>query len=107
MTKPSLIRAGWVRAKEYGLAVVAAALMYGGVHQFISALSYPLSGLTLQLVNTLLMRAFRDRVPLPNYYPGVPWLFHLRVAAGGMFVLIVGSMVGLWINAKGQRQPDS
>ena len=103
MTKPNLLRAGWMLGKEHALAVMAAALMYGGIHQIISALKYPLTDLMLKVVNAILRRGLRD--VLPNYYGGIPWQYHAKVVAVGVIVLIVGIFIGLWVHAKNHRQP--
>lgn len=104
MTKPNLLRAGWVHVKPYLPAVLATALMYGGINQVISVLKYPLTDLTLKVVNALRMKALRDIMPLPNYYGGFPWQYHAKLIATGVIVLIVGMFIGLWAHARYQRQ---
>jgi hypothetical protein len=107
MTKPNLLRAGRLHLKEYLPEVMAAALMYGGIHQVISALKYPLTDLTLKVANAILLKALRDTLPLPDYYGGIPWQYHAKVVAIGFIMVIVGMFVALWVDARHHRQLTS
>jgi hypothetical protein len=98
MTRASRLRAGWIYVKQYGTAVVAAGLMYAGIYQIISALKYPIANGILKILNAILVRGFRDRMPLPEY-GWIPWAFHARVVAMGVIVIVVGLFVGLWTNS--------
>jgi len=100
MTKANLVRVGWARIKHQIPAVIAAALVYGGLHQTISTLRWTLAGAVLGLINFIIRTGFRDVFPLENPYSGVPWTFHVRVAAVGVMVMTVGLLVGVWVNAK-------
>jgi hypothetical protein len=105
MSKPSLLRAGWTRIKEYLPPVIAAALMYEGIRQIIGVLRYVVTGLVLRGINAVISSGFRDRMPLQNYYDGAPWQFHVRVAAESVIVTVIGMFIGLWVNAR--TQPKS
>jgi len=100
MSKANLVRVGWARIKHQIPAVIAAALMYGGLNQMISTLRYPLTGAVLGLINFIIRTGFRNVFLLQNPYSGVPWTFHVRVAAVGVMVMTVGLLVGVWVNAK-------
>ena len=106
MTETGLVRAGWVRVKEYLPAVMAAGLMYGGINQILSVLKYLLSGVALTGINEVIRLGFRDRVPLENDYWAVPWTYHVRPIAGAIIVLVVGMFLGLWANARNQQHPS-
>jgi hypothetical protein len=107
MSGPSKLRLAWVYIKEYGAAVVAAALMYGGTHQVISALKYPFTSGLLQLVNVVIHRGFPDSLPLPDYSGTIPWISQARICAVGVIVIVVGIMVGLWANVRSERHATS
>ena len=104
MTRPSLLRAGWIHVKQNVLAVMAAAVMYVGLHQVFGGLRYPLADLTMQLVNVIFMKAVRDHLPLPNGYRGIPWQYHAKIVAEGVILAVVGMFIGLWANARNQRR---
>lgn len=106
MTRSPLLNGAWTYVKEYAAAVIAAALMYAGIRQIISAVSFPVTDGVLQLVNAIIQRGFRDRMPLPDYYGEIPWLFPVRVAAVGVIAVVVGSFVGLWVNLRKQRRSN-
>ncbi len=103
MTKKNLLRAGWVRVKEFLLAVMAAALMYGGLHQILGVLKYILSGLALGIINAGIRNNFHDSLTLSNPYTGIPWQYQARVAAVGATVMVVGMFLGLWAHARSHR----
>ena len=104
MTLSPPFRAGWIKVKGQGLAVVAAVLMYGGLHQMLGALRCPLTGAVLSLINGIIRRGFPTVVPLSNGYIRVPvLLFDIRVFAVGLIVATVGLLVGLWVNIRAAR----
>jgi len=105
MTKPNLLRAGWTQVKEYAPAVMAAALMYGGIREIFEGILYVIANLTMKGLNAVFLRAFRDVLPLPNQFAGVPWQFHAKLAAEGVIVAVLGMFLGLWVNARAQRHP--
>ncbi len=104
MTRTSPSRVAMTYIKEYGPAIIAAALLYGGIHQVISVLTQPIAIGIMHLINAVSRRTFRDITLLPEY-GGIPWLFFTRVVASGVIVIVVGILVGLWANARSQRQP--
>jgi hypothetical protein len=77
--------------------------MYGGIHQIISALKYLFTNGIVQLINVVIQRDFPDHFLLPDY-SGIPWSFHARIIAEGVFVIVVGIFFGLWAKARSQRQ---
>jgi len=100
------LREGWNKVREYLPAVMAAALMYGGIYQIIAALRYPLTGVVVIAIKAIVKRAFRDRVPLPNYFL-FPWQLTATSIATGVIVLVVGMFIGLWVNARSQYKSGS
>jgi hypothetical protein len=106
MTTPSLLRAGWTHLKEYAPPVMAAALMYGGIHQILSAFQYPLSNYAVKLINLILRQAFRDVMPLAGF-GAIPWLFYAKVVAEGVIIAVVGMFIGLWVQARSQHRPTT
>jgi len=105
MSEPSLFRAGWVHVKQYAPSVMAAGAMYKGLLQIVGGLKYPVTDLTMRVANAIFMRAVRDHLPLPNDYGGVPWQYHASIIAEGVILAVVGTFVGLWVNARSKRQP--
>lgn len=55
-TKPTLPRVGRIRAQEFAPAVMAAALMYGAIHQVVSVMKGVLGIGIMRLVNAILER---------------------------------------------------
>jgi hypothetical protein len=104
MTSARLLNQGWIRAKTHAPGVVAAALMYGGIHQILSAIQYPLSNYVVKLVNLILRQAFRNMMPLTEFGT-VPWLYHAKNASVGVIVTVVGMFIGLWVNGRRQHRP--
>ncbi len=105
MTERNLIRKGWTRVKEFAPAVMAAALMYGGIHQIFSVLNQALGIVIMRLIN-----AASEKISSGNYLPrygAIPWPFFARVAAVGVIIAVVGTFVGLWVQARNQRRPAS
>jgi hypothetical protein len=98
------LRAGWAHVKRYAAAVTAAALMFGGATQLLSALNYTISSGVLRLTNAVIRRGFPDHFPLTDYGP-IPWLFHLRGAAIGVMLITVGVLVGVLVNIRNGRLP--
>ena len=98
----------WARCKHQLLPVVAAFLLFVGIQQVLSAVRYPICGWIMSGINGLYVRAFRDTLPLPNEYQGgIPWLFHVRIAAAGVSVLVIGIFLGLWANSRAERQKST
>jgi hypothetical protein len=81
---------------------MAAGLMYAGMHQIISVLKYPIAIGIMKILNAILVRGWRDRMPLLPEYGWTPWAFHVRVAAMGVIVIVVGLFIGLWTNSRHQ-----
>ena len=104
MTMASLLRVAWTKGWEHALAVAAALVLYSGIDQILSAMCRPLAGFVISGINAIIRRGFRDAVPLPNYYTGVPWQYHARLVGVGVIVLIAGLLLGLWATARGKRQ---
>ena len=100
MTDPGILRAGWSRVKVHLPSALSAALMFAGLRQITTVLAYPVAGAAVGLANILLRNGFRDVMPLGNDYVGLPWQFHARLGAEGVFVLAVGLLIGLWLNAR-------
>ena len=107
MTMASLLRVAWTKGWEHALAVAAALVLYSGIDQILSAIGRPVAGLAISGINAIIRQGFRDAVPLPNYYTGVPWQYHARLAGVGVTVLIAGLLLGLWANARGKRRLSS
>ena len=105
MTRSSYLRTGWIHVKTYTPAVIAAALMYGGLHQIISVLKYLLTRVILQGINALIRQSFRDIMPLPNNYHGAPWQFDAKVAGIGIIVAGLGMFIGFWAQARSRARP--
>jgi hypothetical protein len=104
MSETGLILTGWHRAKEYFVAVIAAAVMYGGTHQIVEVLKYVATGMTIEGINAVIHQGFRNRLPLPNGYVGIPWQYHVKVAATGVIVAAVGVLFGVWADARHHRR---
>jgi hypothetical protein len=103
MTERNLIRKGWTRVKEFAPAVMAAALMYGGIHQIFSVLNQVLGIGIMRLINTA-----SEQVSSGYYLPrygAIPWPFYARVAAIGVIIAVLGTLIGLWVDARSRRQP--
>lgn len=106
MTNASLLRHGWIHVKDYAPAVVAAALMYGGIHQILSALRYPLTNYVVKLVNLILRQTFRDVMPIEEF-GDIPWNYPGKTAAVGVILAVLGMFIGLWVQARSQRRPTT
>jgi hypothetical protein len=104
MSDAYYLREGWSKTKEYGPAVMTAALMHGGIYRIIRALRYPLTGVVVEAINAIIKRGFRDRIALSNSY-FFPWRFTALSVATGVIVLVVGMFIGLWVNARSQYEP--
>lgn len=105
MTRPTLLRTARKHVKEYAAAVIAANLIFGGVKGFISVLKYPLADGSLRLINAVILKGFRNRMPLSDPYGGLPWWFYVGYAAEGAIAITLGILVGLWANSREQRRP--
>jgi len=105
MTERNLIRKGWTRIKEFAPAVMAAALIYGGIHQTFSVLNQALGIGIMRLIN-----AASEKVSSGHYLPrygAIPWPFYAQVAAVGVIIAVVGMFIGLWVQARSQHQPTT
>src|SRR3984893_8101151 len=107
MTRPPLLRAARKYFKQYAGAVIAAQLMFVGVKSFISALNNPLADGLLRLINATIKQGFRGRMPLRDVHGGIPWGYHARIAAEGAIAIVLGGLLGLWVNSKEQSHPTS
>jgi hypothetical protein len=107
MTRTTLWRAAREYCKHYAAAFIAADLMFVGVKWFISALNNPLADGLLRLINATIQEGFRGRMPLRDIYGGIPWGYHAGIAAEGTIAMVLGVLVGLWVNSKEQSRPTS
>ncbi|MGP0019674.1 MAG: hypothetical protein ACLPHP_13965 [Candidatus Sulfotelmatobacter sp.] len=104
MTGRHLIRNGWTRVKEFAPAAMAAALMYGGIHQIFSVLKQVLGIGIMRLINTATEMIFPGYY-LPRY-GAIPWPMFARVAAVGVIIAAVGMFIGLWVQARSGTNPQ-
>jgi len=107
MRQPSLLRTGWITAKRYALAAITAVVFYEGLSKILDAINYPLAGVAVWAVNTVLSRNVRDYMPRANDYIDIPWQYHLKIAVGGIVLLVIGMFLGLWANLRAERQKSS
>ncbi len=110
MNNPGLLRIGWARVREYLPAVMAAALMFGGIKYSISVLSYLLSGGVIGLINFTIRHGFRDAMVMGNPYGDAAsklWMSSLRDALEGVFVWAMGALLAVWAHARRQSKTIS
>ena len=107
MIRPNLLSAARSHLKEYAAAVIAANLIFGGLKGLISVLKYPLTDWLLRAINAIIRQGFRNRMSLPDPYGSFPWWFYVGYAAGGAIVMMLGILVGLWVNSKNLHESTS
>lgn len=109
MTRPSLLRILWTYIKEYVLAVISVALIYGGIHQIISAIQaliYPIASTVPLFVDAIVHSEFHYLPSLLSYYSDVRmWAFLTTTVAIAVIAIVVGILVGLWAHSRSQRVP--
>ena len=93
-----------IRFRNHALPVLASLVMFAGIQQTVTAIQYPLTGIILSGTNALILKGFRNTLPVANFYMGFPWSHHVKVALEGVIVLILGSFLGLWAHARSQRR---
>jgi branched-subunit amino acid ABC-type transport system permease component len=109
MTQQPLLRVVWIYVKDYALVVISASLMYGGIHQIMSVvltLIYPIARTVPLLVDAIAHTEFQHIPPLASYYSDVRmWVSLAKIVAVGVIAIVVGILVGLWVNSRSQRAP--
>jgi len=95
-----MLRVVWAKFKDRGLSVLAAWLIFAGIHQTFSGITFPLSGWILKGLNALIRQSLRDQLPLRNNYLGIPWQYHAGIVAQGAIIAVVGMFFGLWVNRR-------
>ena len=100
MTRPSILSVTWIYFKQYAAIVIAAWLMYKGIAQIISmASNYAGYGIT-KFINWIILRGFRDRMPLPELGFVLPWQFQTRILGAGAIIFVMGFIVAFLVNVK-------
>jgi hypothetical protein len=109
LTKPPLLGIMASHIKDYALTVISAALIYGGIHQVISALRvliFPIADMIPRLVGALADSEFNHLPSLLSYYNDTSmWFFVTKIVAVAIIVIVAGLFVGLWANSRDQRTP--
>jgi hypothetical protein len=103
MTRIGLLGFAWKNSKRYIPAALAVATLYVGTVRMLSAVLYPLTEWTLKGINFVILRDFPTFYAVNDAVDGAPWQFHVKVAAQGLIVLVLGMFVGLWANVRAQR----
>ena len=85
--------------------MLASLAMFAGIQQALSPVRLLLTGAILAGINAFILKGFRNVLPVTNYYLDPPWFHHVRVAAEGVIVLTVGTLLGLWAHIRNQRKP--
>lgn len=101
-----LFRRGRTQVSERGPAVLAAALIYGGIHQIISTAQYPFTNLVVLLINPIVERQFHYHLT-PYGWVGLPPAFLVEGLALAIIVIVAGILVGLWADVRCARQSAS
>jgi hypothetical protein len=105
MTSSPRFAVGRRYLKQYCASVVSAALIYGGTNQIISNLRYLIANVLIKLFNAVIRKAFRDRLPLPEY--GGFWDAHMATfIAIGVIVVITGLFIAVWANVRNSQNLD-
>lgn len=99
----SPLHTAMIHVRQRGAAAMAAALIYAGISEIISILKYRIVSVTLRLINEIIIRGFRDRLLLPDY-GGVPWWFDARNFAMAVILIVLGTLLGVWVNRRSQRE---
>jgi len=107
MRQSSPLRTCWIAAQRYALAAVTAVVLYEGLSEILDAIDYPLAGVAVWAVNTILSRNVRDYMPRANDYIEIPWQYHLKIAVGGIVLLVIGMFLGLRANLRAERQKSA
>lgn len=92
-----------IQVRRHAAPVIAAALIYSGIHQVVSTLKYRIGSLILRLVNQVIERGFRDRMLLPESW-GAPWQFTAQSLAESVIAIVLGIFLGLWVHSRSQPQ---
>jgi len=95
----TLIGLGWQSTKKYLLAAFAVFTMRVGLVRILSAGAYCLAPLVVKFINFIIRRGFPDHL-LVNEYPESPWWYQASVISEGLFVLVIGMLLGLWANVR-------
>jgi len=98
---------GWQNARKYLLAALTIVAMWVGLQRVLSVATYSLAELGLKFINFIIRRGFPDHLLLNEQIFGAPWQYHLRNAALGVFVIVIGMFLGLWANLRAERQKTS
>lgn len=95
---------GWAYVREYGIAVIAAALIYGGLHQIISALLvviYPITRGVPPFFDALVHWEFHYLPSLTSSYNNIwMWFLLAKTIAIAVIVITVGVFFGLWAKSR-------
>ena len=93
--------------KEYAVAVIAAAVTFGGINQLLLTMKYPISLGVLRFLKAIIRRAFPGHFLLPDYDDTsvIPWLYHLRGAAVGIMLITIGILIAVLANVRAQPRP--
>lgn len=105
MTASSHSRISWIQVKEYAPAIVAAALMFGGLQRILHVLGYPLTNAVMEGINGIIRRGLRDTLPLANSEAGFPWQFYAHTLGEGVIVTVTGLLIGVWAHVRNQHPP--
>jgi len=101
-----MLRVVRIYVKEYAVAVIAAGLIYGGIHEIVSAILipiYPITEAFPRFVDAILKSEFRDLPPLSsNFYEPWMWTVVSKMLAVGVIAIVVGILVGLWAHSREQ-----
>jgi len=103
MNDESLLLSGWIQVKRYGPSALAALVMYVGIDQVLDVLQSALRSWIVVLVNLVIRQGFPARMPLVERGT-MPWTFSAKTVAAGVIVVVVGMFIGLWVQARSQRQ---
>ena len=105
MTNPYHLHMAWVRVKQYGAAVIAAGLLFSGIAVFAGIAEFTGTSGLVWIINAIIRTGFRDRMLLGSYgFP--PWQWQLTIAAKGIILIVVGFLIGLWVNSKKNRETE-
>jgi hypothetical protein len=107
MTRLPLLRIVPIYIKEYALAVISAALIYGGIYQVISALRvliFPLAHTVPLFVDAIVHMDFHYIPSLLIYYSEARmWVFLTRTVGIAIIVIAVGILFGVGAESRGRR----
>lgn len=107
MTGTRSLKVAWAHVGEYGIAVISAALIYGGLHQIISAILvviYPITRGVPPFVDALVHWEFHYLPSLTNSYNNAwMWFLLAKMIAIAVIVIVVGVFFGLWAKSRDRR----